>query len=52
MYNKPTNAHYFESLLVYSLLQRSYMFRRQYVIFWELCYAALHKEQFMQFWLN
>jgi hypothetical protein len=41
MYNKQTNAHNFDSLLVYSLFQRSYMFRRQYVIFRELCYVAL-----------
>jgi hypothetical protein len=40
MYNKPTNAHYFESLLVYSLFHHSYMFQCQCVTFSKLCYVA------------
>jgi hypothetical protein len=45
MYNKPTNAHYYDSLLVYFLFHRSYMFRRQYVILTALCYVACQVTQ-------
>jgi cyclopropane fatty-acyl-phospholipid synthase-like methyltransferase len=40
MYNKPTNAHYFDSLSVYSLFYHSYIFKCQYVIFRDLWYTA------------
>jgi len=40
MYNEQTNTHLIDSLLYCSLLYRSYMFRRQYVIFRQLSLGA------------